>query len=440
MSSVLIIEDDTEVQSRLSEYLCEARHEVICATNGSEGLALATLNRLDAVVVDVRLPDVDGVDLAQRLRDLPSLETVPILFLTGNVDSHVVQAAHWMSHTALLRKPCHRTAFIGKVNQSIDENRQVRSDSHQPSGPVAVESRSTHVEATPARPTASDDDDRLPEPLPQSSVPGVQCENSLHEYWQEFPRPTHACCESMAFQPVELADLVDDVSHDARSALFVLTEFASQAADGLDATAHAERLRTLSVIEDRLVELTMLFDILHAGRRVHAQAAHEHLEHVSLREFVSRIAGDCEHLCHRKSCRLSQFVGADPEQVVGLRIQQVRTAVLALFAHLLSIAESGSSIQLGVSIGAGTTDGPELFRVTIGATTVADRSEFTAAVIASDRSSDPCRIECSPKLGVAASIAEVLGGQIALEWARRQFVAVLSLPVCTSANPSQNPG
>jgi DNA-binding response OmpR family regulator len=78
---LLVIEDDARLSRLLRRLLTQDQHVVETALTASDGLDVATSADLDAVVLDVGLPDGSGFDLARRLR--ASGSTVPILMLTA---------------------------------------------------------------------------------------------------------------------------------------------------------------------------------------------------------------------------------------------------------------------------------------------------------------------------------------------------------------------
>jgi DNA-binding response OmpR family regulator len=86
---VLLVEDDRRLAESLRRSLVEARVTVDVTHNGEDGLAAAAANHYDAVVLDVMLPRLNGLEVAKRLRE-QSIET-PILMLTArdSVDDRV---------------------------------------------------------------------------------------------------------------------------------------------------------------------------------------------------------------------------------------------------------------------------------------------------------------------------------------------------------------
>jgi two-component system response regulator MprA len=78
---VLVIEDDDSVRAAVRRALLLAGYEVIQAPTGQEGLLRAQTDVPDAIVLDLGLPDIDGVQVCMRLRD--SGNRTPILMLTA---------------------------------------------------------------------------------------------------------------------------------------------------------------------------------------------------------------------------------------------------------------------------------------------------------------------------------------------------------------------
>lgn len=79
---VLIIEDDVGIGSNLADYLESRGHAVESATDGVSGYGIAVAQVFDALVLDVRLPRLSGLELCRRLRSEAELDT-PVLMLTA---------------------------------------------------------------------------------------------------------------------------------------------------------------------------------------------------------------------------------------------------------------------------------------------------------------------------------------------------------------------
>ncbi len=78
---LLVVEDDLNILELLSASLRFAGFEIVTAANGTAAVAIAREQRLDLVVLDVMLPDLDGFEVVRRLRDGGS--RTPVVFLTA---------------------------------------------------------------------------------------------------------------------------------------------------------------------------------------------------------------------------------------------------------------------------------------------------------------------------------------------------------------------
>jgi len=81
---ILLIEDDTRLAEMVRDYLGRAGYRVERAENGAAGLALQTREPFDGIVLDLMLPDMDGLDVCRKIRERASL---PILMLTARGDT-----------------------------------------------------------------------------------------------------------------------------------------------------------------------------------------------------------------------------------------------------------------------------------------------------------------------------------------------------------------
>jgi DNA-binding response OmpR family regulator len=79
---ILIIEDNPDIAANLGDYLDEKGHTVDFAGDGITGLHLAVVNEFDAIVLDLALPGMDGLEVCRKLRNDAGKDT-PVLMLTA---------------------------------------------------------------------------------------------------------------------------------------------------------------------------------------------------------------------------------------------------------------------------------------------------------------------------------------------------------------------
>jgi DNA-binding response OmpR family regulator len=82
-TAALLIDDDVRLASLVTEYLGEHGIVVTVAGDARRGLAALKSERFDVVLLDVMLPDIDGLEACRRIRATPELAAIPIVMLTA---------------------------------------------------------------------------------------------------------------------------------------------------------------------------------------------------------------------------------------------------------------------------------------------------------------------------------------------------------------------
>lgn len=81
-STILVVEDDVDVAEMLTAYFRAQGYEVSAVNWGEDAVQACRSNRPDLVILDIRLPDIDGFEVARRLRTNQRTLDIPIIFLT----------------------------------------------------------------------------------------------------------------------------------------------------------------------------------------------------------------------------------------------------------------------------------------------------------------------------------------------------------------------
>ena len=80
---ILIVDDDTDAAEALGELLRDCGHEVATAHDGPQALDRARLQRPDVVLLDIGMPEMDGYEVAKRIREELGLDDALLVALTG---------------------------------------------------------------------------------------------------------------------------------------------------------------------------------------------------------------------------------------------------------------------------------------------------------------------------------------------------------------------
>ncbi len=102
---VLAVDDNPVGLTVLRHALLRHHLRVECATGGREALDAAARTRYDMVLMDLQMPEMDGLTAAVEMRKLPGYETVPILALTANFSDNVREQCRAHGMQAYLSKP-----------------------------------------------------------------------------------------------------------------------------------------------------------------------------------------------------------------------------------------------------------------------------------------------------------------------------------------------
>ena len=121
MANVLIIDDEEVFTKNAARFIEKAGHSAVTAHNGKQGLESMTRNPPDVIILDYRLPDMDGISIIERIRALDT--GVPILMITGHGSIELAVNAMKAGANDLLTKPVSLAELCQRVNQFVEKQR-----------------------------------------------------------------------------------------------------------------------------------------------------------------------------------------------------------------------------------------------------------------------------------------------------------------------------
>lgn len=104
-ATILVVDDLADNLVLVSLSLQNNGYRVLTANNGEEAIKIASLARPDLILLDLAMPEMDGLSAARHIRQLPELQQVPIIALTAFDTSGFRQAAYEAGFDAYLTKP-----------------------------------------------------------------------------------------------------------------------------------------------------------------------------------------------------------------------------------------------------------------------------------------------------------------------------------------------
>jgi len=156
---ILVVEDERNIASFVAMYLKNARYQVDIARDGAEALQKADSVKPDLVVLDLMLPDIDGLEVCRQIR---STSDVPILMLTARDDDVDKIVGLEVGADDYLTKPFNPRELVARVKSILRRATPERRD-RDPHRVAAVGDRHAHDRALRAGVEVREADRILPD-------------------------------------------------------------------------------------------------------------------------------------------------------------------------------------------------------------------------------------------------------------------------------------
>ena len=118
---ILVVDDEELARESLADLLGKEGHDVVMAGDGHDAERIARQQRTDLILLDLRLPGIDGLSLLRRLRELPNAPSIILMTAYGTSDT----AIEAMKHGAYdyVTKPIHFDEFLVAIRRALEFRR-----------------------------------------------------------------------------------------------------------------------------------------------------------------------------------------------------------------------------------------------------------------------------------------------------------------------------
>jgi CheY-like chemotaxis protein len=114
---VLIVDDDEFHQAFLSRMLETEGYQVKLASSGMAALNQLHRSPVDVILMDFKLPDMNGMEVTRRLKDEPLLAAIPVIMISGNSERDVVLGSRRIGAVDFLVKPVESSVLLDRVRR-----------------------------------------------------------------------------------------------------------------------------------------------------------------------------------------------------------------------------------------------------------------------------------------------------------------------------------
>ena len=120
--TILVIDDD-EMNLKVAKMLLERKLpcEVLCAAGGHEGLEILRNRRVNLVLLDILMPEFDGIETLREIRDDERIKNVPVMMLTASGDVENIQKVGTLGVKDYIKKPFMPADLIKRVEKKLSE-------------------------------------------------------------------------------------------------------------------------------------------------------------------------------------------------------------------------------------------------------------------------------------------------------------------------------
>ena len=123
--SILIVEDNKELQEALKDLFQDKDYDVLLANNGFEGLKKANLNLPEIIISDLMMPEMDGLEMAKKLKINSITSHIPIIILTAKTSIQDQLEGYETGADEYIIKPYNETFLLQRVKNLIDNRKKL---------------------------------------------------------------------------------------------------------------------------------------------------------------------------------------------------------------------------------------------------------------------------------------------------------------------------
>jgi two-component system cell cycle response regulator DivK len=126
VSTILIVEDNEKNMKLVRDILRHKGHATLEAATGEEGVRLALAHRPELILMDIQLPDIDGIEALRRIRADRALDGVAVIAVSASVMPDDQQKIVTSGFDAFVTKPINLKQFLDTVKRFLAHGRTAR--------------------------------------------------------------------------------------------------------------------------------------------------------------------------------------------------------------------------------------------------------------------------------------------------------------------------
>lgn len=121
MKEILVVDDEKEMQEFLSEVLMAEGFQVMLAADGQEALEIVRKRKPDLVLLDIKMPKLDGWATLQLIKSNHETKSIPVIMLTGMNEVIDRMTSFYLKADGYVNKPFTNEKLIKIINETLSD-------------------------------------------------------------------------------------------------------------------------------------------------------------------------------------------------------------------------------------------------------------------------------------------------------------------------------
>ena len=117
MAKVLLVDDDVQICAFVSMLLQLEGFSTLVAQTADGAMAYLATEEFDLILLDIAMPDVDGIELCRRIKGNPKTQRVPVLIVSARPGEDVIRKAKAAGADDFIRKPFENDELIAQIRR-----------------------------------------------------------------------------------------------------------------------------------------------------------------------------------------------------------------------------------------------------------------------------------------------------------------------------------
>lgn len=129
--TVLVVDDDDFQRVIVSQLFAKENYRLVFASGGVEALNVLRIMQPDLILMDILMPDLDGIETTRRLKSMPQFAKLPVIMVTGKSEGVSVRDSLKAGATDFVVKPLDRDTLLAKVALALHSKAPAEGGGHK---------------------------------------------------------------------------------------------------------------------------------------------------------------------------------------------------------------------------------------------------------------------------------------------------------------------